>query len=93
MFRKAASLTVVVAALWLGVRLAAGAGAADYAGGVLTGAVGAVFIPDALSRSAIRWARRAGVSARAVVYRPIPRVPRPASTPIHDTAETAGEGR
>jgi hypothetical protein len=92
MFRKAASLTVVVAALWLGVRLAAGAGAADYAGGVLTGAVGAVFIPDALSRSAIRWARRAGVSARAFVYRPVPRVPRPARTPIHDTAEHAQRG-
>ena len=37
--RRSAVLAVVVLALWLAVRVAAGAGAADYAAGILTGAV------------------------------------------------------
>jgi hypothetical protein len=89
---RSASLAVVVLALWLAVRLAAGAGVADYAAGVLTGAVAAVLIPAALSGPVMRWSRRAGVSARAAAARPVPRAQRPARTPIHDTAENAQRG-
>jgi hypothetical protein len=33
-----------------------------------------------------RWARRAGLAARAAAGRPVPHRPKPARTPIHDEA-------
>lgn len=77
----------VVAVLWL--RAAVGAGAADYAAGVVTGAAAVV---AALLAPVERWARRAGAAMRATVNRPVPRRPRPARTPIHDTAVQAQKG-
>ena len=90
--RRSAVLAVVVLALWLAVRVAAGAGAADYAAGILTGAVAAGVLPEALSRPLERCARGAGLSVRAFAARPVPRTQRPARTRIHDTAEHAQKG-
>ncbi len=87
--RRAAAVAVVVLALWLVVRGVAGAGAADYAVGVITGVVAAAVLPEVLRRPVERWTRTAGVSARAAAARPVPRTQRPARTPIHDTAEHA----
>jgi hypothetical protein len=90
--RRAATAAVVVLALWLAVRAAAGAGAADFTAGAITGAVVAGVLPETLRRLIERWTRKAGLSVRTAAARPLPRVPRPLRTPIHDTAEHAQKG-
>jgi hypothetical protein len=85
--RRRPTATIPVLVLWLALLLTiwrlAGTGAADYAAGFVSGAIAWA----ALSTRAERWARRAGLSARATAARPVKRVPRPAHTPIHDSAE------
>lgn len=85
--RHAVTGAVVVLGLWLAAGWVAGTTAADWAAGLAAGAAAAVIAPEALRGPAERWARQAGISARAWLTRPLPRLPRPARTPIHDTAE------
>lgn len=87
MLRNAAICCLAPLALWLLIRQAAGPGLADYSAGVATGAGVCALFGAVLRARADRWARRAGLSARAAASRPVKRVPRPARTPIHDSAE------
>lgn len=84
--RRSAGWVVLAAGLWLAIRWGAGAGAADYAAGFASGAAVCGGLVLTARGRADRWARRAGVAARAAVDRPVPRVPKPARTPIHDEA-------
>ena len=65
---------------------------AAYLAGVASGIVLAAAAAAGSNRAGIRLARCLGIRAREVAMRPVPRAPRPASTPIHDTAEHAQKG-
>lgn len=90
--RRAAAAAVTVAAVVLVIRWTAGPGAVDYAAGFISGAAACCGLVLVQRSNAERWARRAGVAARAAVDRPLPRVPKPARTPIHDSAVHQQEG-
>lgn len=84
--RRTFTAAVVVAVLRLVAGWLAGPGAADVAAGFACGVVACAAVIDAQRARAERWARRVGLSARAAANRPVAHRPKPARTPIHDSA-------
>jgi hypothetical protein len=83
---RMAAWASIMPALWLLVRWTAGPGPADYTAGFFSGAAVCAGLVLLARVHADRWARRAGVTARAAASRPVPHWPKPARTPIHDSA-------
>jgi hypothetical protein len=90
--RQAATVMVAALAVWLVIRSGLGSAAAAFYAGFVSGCLACVLAVALVPPRAERLARHLGIRVRAAVDRPSPRVPRPASTPIHDKAARRQNG-
>jgi uncharacterized membrane protein len=91
--RQVFTVSAVALAAWLALHTMTGTAAffAGFVSGFLAAALAVVLILAAAPH-AERLSRLLGARTRAAVNRPVPRRPRPPSTPIHDLAARRQNG-